>query len=772
MQTWHIHIGGLVQGVGFRPHVYRLAQEMNIKGTVCNTTNGVHIYASAEEAALKTFYHTLIEHSPINAVITHHEALQIELKQFYDFLIVESEEHQAPQLLLTPDFGLCDHCHTELFDENNRRYHYPFITCTECGPRYSSINALPYDRLNTTMSDYEQCWQCKKEYHNPLHRRYYSQTNSCDVCGISMHLYNKEGENICNDADCILIMIKDALLNGHIVAVKGIGGYLLMCDATNFLTIKTLRERKHRPAKPFAVLYPSLQTAERDVHLSTKEKEALQSMAAPIVLCTMKEQLPSGLSKEMIAPSLNKLGVMLPYTPLLALIADAVQKPMVATSGNISGSPIIYKDDQALEYLGEIADFVLTYDREIVVPQDDSVLQFSTEHKQAILIRRSRGFAPNYFPVPFKSNYKLFAAGAELKGNFALMSGAYCYISQYLGDQGTYDAQQSYKQTLHHLSGLLKFDADVVIADKHPGYHVTEFAKNYAATEALPLIEVQHHEAHFAAVLAENNLLETEEPILGVVWDGTGYGNDGNIWGGEFFMMRDHKINRYAYFNYFPVLMGDKMSREPRLSALSLCHFEAEFRHLFTDKFTRSESTHYKNILLYQQPQLFTSSMGRLLDGAASLLGLCDVMSYEGEAAMKLEALALQCAEPRNEWYGFKIFKNIIYWKPLLEQLAEDLLKGIAKEQIAYSLHLSLAKLVKQLAITAVVQKIAFSGGVFQNALLVDLLKTELKDDHMLYFHQQLSPNDECIAFGQLAHVHLQLKKKELIKNEKQVLIS
>jgi hydrogenase maturation protein HypF len=772
MQTWHIHISGLVQGVGFRPHVYRLALEMNIKGTVCNTTNGVHVYASAEESILKTFYHTLVEHPPINAVITHHEAVIIAFKQFHEFLIVESEEHHSPELLLTPDFGLCDHCRTELFDEKNRRYHYPFITCTHCGPRYSIIKTLPYDRANTSMNEYEQCWQCKKEYHNPLHRRYYSQTNSCEDCGITIHLYNNEGENICNDADCILIMLKDALLNGHTVAVKGIGGYLLMCDATNYLTIKTLRERKQRPSKPFAVLYPSLEAAEADVVLSPKEKEALQSIAAPIVLCTMKEELQSGLSKEMIAPSLSKLGVMLPYSPLLALIADAVKKPLVATSGNISGSPIIYQDEQALEYLGEIADFVLTYDREIMVPQDDSVLQFSPVHQQQIILRRSRGLAPNYYPLPFTTHYSAFAAGAEMKGTFALMNASSCYISQYLGDQGTYDAQQSYKHTLQHVTALLKFDAEVVIADKHPGYHASEFAKNYAATEGLPLIEVQHHEAHFTSVLAENHLLETDERILGVVWDGTGYGNDGNVWGGEFFVRSNLTINRIAHLNYFPVLMGDKMVKEPRLAALSLCHYEEEFRHLLENKFTSTEGAYYKNLLLYQQPSLFTSSMGRLLDGIASLLGVCDVMSYEGEAAMKLEALAMQCKDPRHEWYDFKIFKNIVYWKPLLEQVVEDLQSGESAEQIAYSVHLSLAHLVKQMAIVAGVHKIAFSGGVFQNALLVDLLEEELGGTFELYFHQQLSPNDESIALGQLAYVHLQQQTKYAYSKQKQFLTS
>lgn len=769
MQTWHIHISGLVQGVGFRPHVFRVAQALRIKGTVNNSSNGVHIYASADESTLQSFLRSILDNAPLNAVITHHEAEVIPFQKFNEFSIVESEITQTPQLLLTPDYGLCADCRSDLLDEKNRRFHYPFTTCTQCGPRYSIIKALPYDRANTTMVAYEQCRQCNNEYQTPLNRRYYSQTNSCNDCSIPMHLYNNEGKEICSNAECILIMVKDAILNGHIIAVKGIGGYLLMCDATSFLTIRTLRERKQRPAKPFAVLYSSLQHAKGDVHISAKEKEALQSTAAPIVLCNMKDSLKSGLCTEQVAPSLHKLGVMLPYSPLLALIAEAVQKPLVATSGNINGAPIIYKDEEALEHLGEIADFVLSYDRDIVVPQDDSVMQFSSFHQQKVIVRRSRGLAPNYFPLPFESEYNMLATGAELKGSFGLMNKGYCYISQYLGDQGMYDAHLSYKQTLQHLCQLLKFDAEVIIADKHPGYQVKAFAQTLSANEAISCIEVQHHEAHFAAVLAENKLLDTTQKILGVVWDGTGYGNDGNIWGGEFFVFQNENIKRFGHLNYFPVLMGDKMAKEPRLSALSLCHYEEECRHLLTEKFTAKEGAFYKNLLLYQQPSLFTSSMGRLLDGIASIMGICDSMTYEGEAAMELEALALQCKEPRHEWYDFKVFKNIIYWKPLLEQVVEDIMRGVSKEQIAYSVHLSLVHLIQQIAVLTDVHQIAFSGGVFQNALLVDLLQEELGAQYDLYFHRQLSPNDECIALGQLARVHLQLKKQAVNKQNKTI---
>lgn len=760
MQSWHIHIGGMVQGVGFRPHVYRLAQEMNIKGTVSNTTNGVHITATAEETNLKSFYKNLIDHPPSNAIITHHDAGLIPLQQFNEFSIRESEEHQHPELMITPDFGLCEECRSELFDEKNRRYHYPFITCTQCGPRYSIITSLPYDRPNTTMEEYEQCWQCKNEYHNPLHRRYYSQTNSCEECGIPMHLYNNDGENICNDYECILVMLKDALQNGHTVAVKGIGGYLLMADATNYLAINTLRERKQRPSKPLAVLYPSIQTAEKDLLLSEKEKEALQSIVSPIVLCRLKEHPETGICSDIIAPGLRKIGAMLPYSPLLALIAEQYSKPLIATSGNISGSPIIYNDDEALEYLGEIADFVLTYDREIVVPQDDSVLQFTPLHQQKIILRRSRGLAPNFYPVLFSDNSTaMIAMGAELKSSFAVYQNNRCYISQYSGDQATYDAQLTYQHTLKHVSRLLRFEADVCIVDKHPGYHVTENGKNYAAEQGIPLVEVQHHEAHFAAVLAENNLLYTDEQVLGVIWDGTGYGTDGNIWGGEFFTYGNNRMQRLAQLNYFSILMGDKMAREPRLSALSLFDSDNDALNLLREKFTSVEWGYYRNQLHNNLQPVYTSSMGRFLDGIASLLGLADTVSYEGEAAMKLEALALECKDPGNDFYELQFSENTVDRKQMTEQLMDDLKQAVPKEKIAYKVHLSLVKLVERMAGNAGVKQIAFSGGVMQNALLVDLLTDELKEKFELFFHQQLSPNDECISFGQLAYVHLSSEK-------------
>jgi hydrogenase maturation protein HypF len=767
LQTWHIHISGLVQGVGFRPHVFRLALQQQIKGTVCNTTNGVHIYASAEEEALKTFYHSLITDPPQHAVITHHHAEVIAPQQFQEFHIIESEESVVPELLLTPDFAMCNDCRAELADPNNRRYHYPFITCTHCGPRYSVATALPYDRCNTTMEPYEQCWQCKKEYHDPLNRRYYSQTNSCEACGIPLHLYNQEGENICNDTECILVMVKDALANGHTVAVKGVGGYLLLCDATNYFAVHTLRERKNRPSKPFAVLYPSLQVLEQDVVVTENEKNELLGAVAPIVLCRLKESPASGICTEQVAPGLHRLGVMLPYAPLLALIAETFGKPVVATSGNISGSPIIYQDDQALEFLGEIADFVLTHDRLITTPQDDSVVQFTPQQQQRIVLRRSRGLAPGYYPVPFETGEAtLLAMGAELKGSFALQQRNHCYISQYLGDQGTYESQVSYKTTLSHLRQLLHADPDVVLVDKHPGYAVSELGRNLAAEEGLPLVEIQHHEAHVAAVLAENQLLETEQPVLGVAFDGTGYGTDGNSWGGEFFTWSNQRLQRYARLHYFPVLLGDKMAREPRLSALSLLYYLDAAHPLLKEKFTQTEWNLYQNQLRMNQHNIQTSSVGRLLDGVASLLGLTDYNSYEGEAAMKLEALALTCKQPPAKAYDFRLYKNVVYWQPVLEQVVADVQAGADAASIAWNVHAALVRLVAKVSQYAGITQLAFSGGVFQNALLVDLLIRQLHERHQLYFHQQLSPNDECISFGQLAWLQLQKQGQSVQKNQ------
>ena len=767
MHSYHIHIGGLVQGVGFRPHVCRTAVEMQLTGHVCNGKDGVHIWFNAEEDQAALFYKKIISSAPKNSLISFHSISEIPYKAFSGFTITESDASAKPDLLLTPDLAICPDCLSEIRNPQNRRHEYAFTTCLECGPRYSITRALPYDRENTSMARLKMCPHCDEEYSDIYKRRHYSQTNSCPDCSIPVHLYNNTGEEVCHDPSCSLIMIQTALEAGQVVAVKGIGGYLLLCDATNRFAITQLRERKHRPAKPFAVMYPSLAIAETDLLINAKEKEALTSKAAPIVLCQMKKEIRSGLCSSLVAPGLNKIGMMLPYTPLLALIADGWTKPLVATSGNISGSPIIYNDDDAILWLTEQADLVLGFDRDILTPQDDSVIQFAETSGQRIVLRRSRGMAPNYYPSPFKGTKTTLAMGADMKSAFALSIADKLYISQYLGDQGSYESQVSYRNTLEHLTDLLKIIPEEILIDAHPNYFSSATGKELAAELNIEVKEIQHHKAHFGAVLAENRLLQETENILGVIWDGTGYGEDEQVWGGEFFLFEKGHMERYMHLDYFPQLLGDKMSKEPRVSAVSLLRNNLDQLMKIKDLFSAQEREFYLK-LLQQDNHLLTSSMGRFLDGIAAMLRIQTINSYEGEAAMKLEALARNCSSVSFDHYSFTIQNNRVDWQPVVEEILLDAQSGTETAVIARKLFVSLVLLIKKVADHAGLKKIAFSGGVFQNAFLTGLATELLGDEYHLYFHKELSPNDECISFGQMACVQLKnLREAHWPKQEK-----
>lgn len=754
MSTYHIHIGGLVQGVGFRPFVCRLAEQMKLCGWVSNGKDGVHIEINASADEAEAFYNSIVQSPPLNAIITAHQLTKTGEQQFENFIIRSSDNTAQPDLLLTPDIAICENCRREISEETNKRFEYPFTTCLECGPRYSIITGLPYDRENTTMAELDMCRNCNAEYNDTHNRRHYSQTNSCPNCSIPIHLFDNNGVEISNDADSILLIVNESLRHGHIIAVKGIGGYLLLCDATNHFSVLTLRNRKHRPAKPFAVLYPSIEQMEEDLIITAKEKDALLGKAAPIVLCRLKEEPASGLCTDVVAPGLDKIGAMLPYTPLLALIMQEWKKPLVATSGNLSGSPIIYADEDALMWLSEYADFILSFERDIVAPQDDSVMQFAEKSQQPIIIRRSRGLAPNYFPSPFPDTGTILAMGAELKSAFAITAGNNLYVSQFLGDQANFESQISFNNTLSHLLKILQAEPKHILIDSHPNYYVSERGKELAAEWKIPVTAIQHHKAHFAAVLAENNLLHTDEKILGVVWDGTGYGDDEQIWGGEFFLLQEHTIERHTHLEYFPQLLGDKMSKEPRVSAVALLHSNMDNLMMIKDLFSVTEREYYLK-LLQQEQTLLTSSMGRLLDGIAAILKIQSINSYEGEAAMKLEAIARSCNNPTFEHYPVPVEAGKANWKEMIEKIMEDVRTNIEVSTIARKVFVSLVILIKTVAKETGVNKIAFSGGVFQNALLVDLIIELLGKEFHLLFHRQLSPNDECIGFGQIAYSKL-----------------
>jgi hydrogenase maturation protein HypF len=498
------------------------------------------------------------------------------------------------------------------------------------------MQSLPFERHLTAMQDFPMCHDCQQEYDAPVDRRFYAQTTSCSDCGVQMEIYDANGERpgVVNEEIISFAILQ--LHAGSILAVKGIGGFLLMVDASNETAIQTLRKRKHRPAKPFAILYPSMSALEADTKLTNSIRLALQSNQSPIVLVSISEKQHANLATEVLAPGLDKLGVMLPYAPLLELLANGFGKPLVATSANISGSPILFENNTALQGLKGIADFILVHNRLIVAPQDDSVVSFSSQNNIPILVRRSRGWAPAFPHYTFTKEETILATGALLKSSFALAHQQQVYISQYLGNTESFEAQQAYRHTLHNLQLLLQATPSVLLTDNHPQYFSHEISNEIAASLQIPCVYIQHHKAHFAAILGEYGLQKNATPVLGVVWDGTGLGDDGNSWGGEFFVYENNQINRFQHFQYFPYLLGDKMAKEPRLAALSLLHHCGVVYDEMQEKFTETEWKLYQK-MLENYDGIMTSSAGRLFDAVACIILDIDKQSYEGEAAMLLE---------------------------------------------------------------------------------------------------------------------------------------
>ena len=752
MYTFHFYFSGIVQGVGFRPFIYNLASKLHLNGWVSNTIDGVHIEFNADNETADQFLNEILANPPTNALITEYQSNKISFTPFTSFSILSDYGSEKGNMMVTPDLALCDDCMNDLLNQKNKRFKYPFTTCLKCGPRYSILLNLPYDRPNTSLNYLKMCPNCKDEFIHPLDRRFYSQTNSCPFCAVDMHLYSPNKKELPFKQEEIIPFLVSKILHGAIVAVKGIGGFLLLCDATDSNAIKTLRNRKNRPSKPFAVLYSSIEAAEKDVHIKEIERKWLKSAVSPIVLCSRKNTLSSGIHLKGVAENLDKIAVLLPYSPLLFLISNEVNKPLVATSANISGAPIIYNDEDALNNLFPLADYILTFDRDITSPQDDSVVQF-TKDNQLILLRRSRGFAPKFIPNPLKNLHtSLLAFGAELKSTFAFNANQNLFVSQFLGNHASFDAQLAFIHTLRNLLSLLKINPTIILADSHPNYDISKTALTFHNLfKSKEFIRIQHHKAHFGAVLAENQALDIQIPILGFIWDGAGYGDDGNIWGSEVFLYENHQIERLYHISYFPQLLNDKMSREPRLSALVLLGKDTENWPLIKHHFSERE-WHYFQKIGKSNKMVLTSSMARFLEGIACLLGVGPINDYEGQVLLHFENLARKYPHELNEWYSFNIQTDSLDYPSFLTSFLADVKNKRDKSMIAKKVLFSLAKTIEEICSLRKVNHIAFSGGVFQNALLVELIKHQfLNKNTTLYFHKQLSPNDENIAFGQLA---------------------
>jgi hydrogenase maturation protein HypF len=648
-------------------------------------------------------------------------------------------------LQLTPDFGICDECKGELISKANRRFGYAFTTCVNCGPRWSITRSFPFERANTSINDFVMCEACEKEYTEPAHRRFHSQTNSCSNCGMHLELVSNKGIVESLSGQAVMKRTAELLADGKIIAIKNTGGYLLCCDASSSEVIKRLRKSKNRPGKPLALMYPDMKSLETDMVLSEHQKQALLSPERPIVLLDTNNssfELPMGD----IAPGLRQLGVMLPYSGILELLAQHLKGPVVATSGNLHGSPIISEKEKAEQLLSSVADFFLHHDLPILNTQDDSVVKFSEKRNDCTMFRRSRGYAPNFGSGTFKGRAPVLAMGSHLKGCIAYLPNDYLYVSQYLGNMDHFEVCERFEETVNSFLEVFRQEPSAILVDTHPAYHSSLYGKELARRWGVPAIGIQHHKAHFASVLGEHDLFDSREPILGVVWDGIGYGEDGQIWGGEFFTYSEGEMDRTAHFDYFDWLAADKMSREPRLSLLSL--FDGDLPEDLQDKFNEEETLNYKRLM--ERNPLQTSSVGRIFDAVAAMLGLCDVNTYEGEAAMLLESLIHDYDLSQCKNYLPAIDGPSLDSRALIREVCKDWKESKDRSRVSANFHFTMAGSILEKARRAEIRKIACSGGVFQNTTLTDMLKDLAGDEFDVYLNINLAPNDENVSAGQV----------------------
>lgn len=740
-------LNGIVQGVGFRPFVFRLAHEMGIKGWVSNSSRGVTIYAEGDN--LNLFHERLIKEAPPLSKIVTMRTENSTCKNCETFKIIQSEAEQEANVLIAPDVATCQDCLKDMADPANPRYQFPFTNCTNCGPRYTIIRDVPYDREQTTMSKFPMCGTCASEYHNPEDRRFHAQPIACPDCGPKVQLMDAQGQLLPG------IGVKE-LENGAILAVKGLGGFHLVCDARNTQTVQRLRERKERGAKPFALMVRSVEKAREEVIISQLEENLLKSMAAPIVILERRSKHLNSLPEE-IAPGINTLGMMLPYTPIHHLLFEGTYDFLVMTSANLSGRPLIYKNEDALEGLKGIADYFLIHDRDIYHPCDDSVVQVIGE--KSVFFRRARGYVP--LPIMMSSYHiktPFLGVGGELKNAFCLASGERAFVSQYLGDMEGYENLQRFYQELDSFQRVVNITPQALAYDKHPNYELTRFALE----QPLPKHPVQHHHAHLVSVLGE---WDRTEPTLGIICDGTGLGKDGCIWGFEVLFGNAKGYQRKGHLEYLPLPGGDAGSKHPlRLAYAYLKTLLTEEEWAETEPFWSGLSAVERQILDRQLKtgfQVFqTSSAGRLFDAVSGLLGVCRKVTYEGQAAIELESTAQRFKlknhlEDKHYSYKMSVENDEIILRigMIFKELMRDLLLGVSLEEIAYRFHLSLAHAIVDLAVELQIEKgpLVLSGGVFQNKLLTEaILKLCQEKELEVLRSRTLPPGDGGLAFGQL----------------------
>jgi hydrogenase maturation protein HypF len=815
-----IAVRGAVQGVGFRPFVFRLASELNLCGWVNNSSQGVFIEVEGSRSRLENFLLRLETEKPPRSSIQSLEASWLDAVGFTAFEIRESDTSGEKTALVLPDIATCPDCLREIFDPTNRRYRYPFTNCTNCGPRFSIIESLPYDRANTSMRQFAMCPACQAEYEGPTNRRFHAQPNACPVCGPHLALwqgrtgvapvsaFNKSGDrrDACPTDHHALLATAEAIRKGKIVAVKGLGGFHLMADASNDKAVRLLRERKHREEKPFALMFPTLEFVKTACEVSPLEERLLRSPESPIVLLKKIGNRPSAIGS-CVAPGNPNLGAMLPYTPLHHLLMAELGFPVVATSGNLRDEPICTDELEALERLGGIADVFLVHNRPIVRHVDDSIARVMLDRE--MLLRRARGYAP--LPIQLRNSARenarptrtpnselripnsVLAVGAHLKNTVALSVGNQVFISQHIGDLETEQAHTAFRRVIADFEKLYEARPEIIAADLHPDYLSTKFAREIvaqvpspagsggipaascrvaergrsASTQAggLRYVAVQHHIAHVFSCMAENEL---SPPALGVSWDGTGYGLDGAIWGGEFFLVKDKTVERVASLHPFRLPGGEQAVKEPRRVALGLLYeimgnaaFERKELTAFA-AFSDRELAALKTMLEKNLNSPVTTSVGRLFDAVASLVNLRQQMRFEGQAAMELEfALA---GVNTDEAYELPIAARgdahptktpnselSLDWSPMIEAILSEVKRGVSVGEISATFHNTMVEAIVAVAKYTGQNRVVLSGGCFQNRYLTERAVRQLKAEGFRpYWHQRVPPNDGGIALGQV----------------------
>jgi hydrogenase maturation protein HypF len=745
-----ISVRGVVQGVGFRPFVYQLATKHNLKGWVCNTSGDVKIEVEGERSALDKFLHDLVSLAPPLARLEDVSVTSHAPQGYSSFEIRRSIAEEGKYQLVSPDIATCKPCLEEILNPDDRRYRYPFTNCTNCGPRFTIIEDIPYDRPQTTMRSFKMCPQCQREYEDPMDRRFHAQPNACPRCGPSLKLVNGAGNAVqCDDA---LATAAEFLKQGKVLAIKGLGGFLLACDATSEKAVKLLRERKRRPFKPLAIMVATMDEVKKHCLVSEREAELLTSSQCPIVLLTRREGSPVSPS---VAPNLKYLGVMLPYTPLHHVLLRETGLPLVMTSGNLSEEPIAKDNDEALRRLKGIPDYFLLHNRDIYSRYDDSVAIVELNKTQ--IVRRARGYAPYPVHLPFQAR-QILACGAELKSTFCLTKDNYAFVSQHIGDLENLETMEHFEATLDLYKKLFHIQPEIVAYDMHPEYLSTKYAKSLAAEhKELKLVPVQHHHAHIVSCMVENGI---QDKVIGVSFDGIGYGSDGRIWGGEF-LIADYKgFERAGHLEYVPLPGGTVAIERPYRMAISYLLTLLGKNALTPDLAFLKEVSSQEIELMKKQlakgiNSPLTSSCGRLFDAVSALIGIRGKIDYEAQAAIEMEMAA---DETEYGSYPFAIVEqngvNIVYLKELFNAIIKDINTNVTQSRIAMKFHRTMAEMVVQmcqrLAKISGINKVALSGGVFQNRLLLRLTVAALEDAGFeVLTHSKVPTNDGGVSLGQ-----------------------